>query len=205
MSSVSAATEYWAQSDNELSSLLSTAVWLEKSTGLAILYKSRGRAASIQTRRQTSHQKPRLTDTCEPCHWYDPIIPNETTCLLQYLFGDATGLSSWRCGMFSNNDTPSEQMMSDLKSSRREGCLDLEMENTLGLSVQVQVWRQGTCILSTNQALWSKTDQLRTHKILKWCAMPLQARRCIWNHPKISFGAHLLNIVSSWTEFSDHV
>lgn len=26
-----------------------------------------------------------------------------------------------------NNDTPNEQMIADLKSSRREGCLDLEM------------------------------------------------------------------------------
>lgn len=27
----------------------------------------------------------------------------------------------------SNNDTASEQMIADLNSSRREGCLDLEM------------------------------------------------------------------------------
>lgn len=104
-----------------------------------------------------------------------------------------------------NNDTPSEKMIADLKSSRRGGLFELGDGHTQGLSVQVQDWRQGTCILSTIQALWSKTDQLRTHKILKWSAMPLQARRCLWNHPKISFGAHLLNIVSSWTEFSVRV
>lgn len=101
-----------------------------------------------------------------------------------------------------NNDTPRSQTSSRAGGG---GLFELGDGHTQGLSVQVQDWRQGTCILSTIQALWSKTDQLRTHKILKWSAMPLQARRCLWNHPKISFGAHLLNIVSSWTEFSVRV
>lgn len=147
LSTGSAATEYWAQSDNELSLLLSTAVGLKKSIGLADLYKRRVRAASIRTRGQTSHQEPRLLDTCEPCHWYDPIIPNETTSLLQYSFRDATGLSSWRCGM--------SQIMIFLVSKcirpqveQEGGLFALGNRNTLGLSVRFRIGGRGHASLA---------------------------------------------------------